>query len=400
MSVTSLLRRLTPLILIGAVLLFHATGAIAESEALPKITLLVENTQVNAGDELAEIAVYIGNYTDTLAGFAVRLNIDRPGWIEFRTDIQDITVDTIFEYCDEWDQGTCIHWVDTMIIDTTIESGAVDTTGSAISGWEFVTATSSGPHRQDIKVTGLADKLGAPYHAGLAPSQEERLLFKLKVRAYADVPDEPDSSVEMLIVESLSETNFSNPYGDLIATITRHNICDTLAKLCTEWDGDSCVGIWVDTSIEMADSIVIDTFFHYWVCDSLEGPDCVKWVDTICTQFQGDSCINWIDVDSTIAERVTIDSIPWTVRDTAVSFYDNGTIQIQVGPPCICGDATDDGAVNVGDAVFLINFIFKGGAAPPYEDCANANGDSSLNIGDAVYLINYIFKGGAAPICQ
>lgn len=62
------------------------------------------------------------------------------------------------------------------------------------------------------------------------------------------------------------------------------------------------------------------------------------------------------------------------------------------------GDANGDWLVNVGDAVYLINFIFKGGARPHYPGWrGNANGDKSINVGDAVYLINYIFKNGSAP---
>ncbi|MCK5125632.1 MAG: choice-of-anchor J domain-containing protein [candidate division Zixibacteria bacterium] len=61
------------------------------------------------------------------------------------------------------------------------------------------------------------------------------------------------------------------------------------------------------------------------------------------------------------------------------------------------GDANLDGQTNVGDAVFIINHVFSGGAAPKVMETANANCDASLNVGDAVYLINYIFRGGTAP---
>jgi DNA-binding beta-propeller fold protein YncE len=62
------------------------------------------------------------------------------------------------------------------------------------------------------------------------------------------------------------------------------------------------------------------------------------------------------------------------------------------------GDANGDWLVNVGDAVFLINFIFKGGTRPYFPAWrGNANGDGTINVGDAVYLINYIFKSGPAP---
>jgi hypothetical protein len=72
---------------------------------------------------------------------------------------------------------------------------------------------------------------------------------------------------------------------------------------------------------------------------------------------------------------------------------------VNIGPPSLerYGDANLDGDVNVGDVVFLINYIFKGGPAPPIPNWADANGDCEINVGDAVSLINYIFKSGEAP---
>jgi hypothetical protein len=64
----------------------------------------------------------------------------------------------------------------------------------------------------------------------------------------------------------------------------------------------------------------------------------------------------------------------------------------------MCGDANGDYAVNVGDAVYLISYIFKGGPEPIPLCAGDANGDAAVNVGDAVYLISYIFKGGPAPV--
>lgn len=66
-------------------------------------------------------------------------------------------------------------------------------------------------------------------------------------------------------------------------------------------------------------------------------------------------------------------------------------------PSYICGDANSDEGVNVGDAVYLINYVFKGGPAPDPLEAGDANCDGGVNVGDAVYLINYVFKGGPAP---
>ena len=65
----------------------------------------------------------------------------------------------------------------------------------------------------------------------------------------------------------------------------------------------------------------------------------------------------------------------------------------------VAGDANHDAMVNLADAVFLINYVFKGGPAPTCDDKGDANFDCSLNLADAVYLINYVFKGGPAPQC-
>jgi aminopeptidase N len=61
------------------------------------------------------------------------------------------------------------------------------------------------------------------------------------------------------------------------------------------------------------------------------------------------------------------------------------------------GDANGDGQANVGDAVFLINFVFKSGPPPGNLDAGDANADCNVNVGDAVYLINFVFKGGPTP---
>ncbi|MCP4567194.1 MAG: hypothetical protein GY841_06415 [FCB group bacterium] len=66
---------------------------------------------------------------------------------------------------------------------------------------------------------------------------------------------------------------------------------------------------------------------------------------------------------------------------------------------CTPGNSNGDGAINVGDAVYMINYVFKSGPAPiPYDICSgDANWDCTCNVGDAVFIINYVFKGGPPP---
>ncbi len=79
----------------------------------------------------------------------------------------------------------------------------------------------------------------------------------------------------------------------------------------------------------------------------------------------------------------------------------NGTLLILEAPsPVILnGDCDNSGAVNISDAVHVINFIFTDGDAPlPYRS-GDVNCDRLVTISDAVYLITWIFAGGPAP-CQ
>ena len=65
----------------------------------------------------------------------------------------------------------------------------------------------------------------------------------------------------------------------------------------------------------------------------------------------------------------------------------------------ICGDSNDDGLVDIGDVLYLINFLFLDGSEPVPVGCGgNANGDGQLDIGDVLHLINYLFIEGPPPV--
>ncbi|MEE9442183.1 MAG: FG-GAP-like repeat-containing protein [candidate division Zixibacteria bacterium] len=61
------------------------------------------------------------------------------------------------------------------------------------------------------------------------------------------------------------------------------------------------------------------------------------------------------------------------------------------------GDADGSGTINVGDAVYLVNYCFKGQRPPIPIQAGDANTDENVNVGDVVYLINYIFRHGPPP---
>ncbi len=72
-------------------------------------------------------------------------------------------------------------------------------------------------------------------------------------------------------------------------------------------------------------------------------------------------------------------------------FYEHGIEMYK------CGDTNVDNEINLADAIFLINHIFRSGPGPSPYYLGNANGDDSLNIGDVINLVNFVFKSGPAP---
>jgi hypothetical protein len=61
------------------------------------------------------------------------------------------------------------------------------------------------------------------------------------------------------------------------------------------------------------------------------------------------------------------------------------------------GDTNGDGALNITDGVFVLNFLFLGGKAPPCKKAADTDDSGGLNITDGVYILNFLFTGGKAP---
>jgi hypothetical protein len=61
------------------------------------------------------------------------------------------------------------------------------------------------------------------------------------------------------------------------------------------------------------------------------------------------------------------------------------------------GDANDDGKMNITDGIFILNWLFLGGATPGCMEAANANDAASINITTGIFVLNFLFLGGPPP---
>ena len=63
------------------------------------------------------------------------------------------------------------------------------------------------------------------------------------------------------------------------------------------------------------------------------------------------------------------------------------------------GDTNGNGMIELGDVVYLINALYKGGPAPQPLSAGDVNCSGMVELGDVVYLITYLYKGGPPPPC-
>lgn len=88
-------------------------------------------------------------------------------------------------------------------------------------------------------------------------------------------------------------------------------------------------------------------------------------------------------------------------------FFEKHCVVIEIDVPLLLskggdptftrGDANADSQVNIADSIFLLSYLFTGGAAPSCQSSGDANDDGALNIGDPIYLLTYLFSGGPPP---
>ncbi len=314
----------------------------------PRLIIQVDDVIVHPGQQNVVIPIYMSNFTDSVAGFQLWLQMDRPDIAVFQLGI-DTVVDTSYWNCLQYSGPDCIDSVlttqaspwDFYHVDTSIQAGgSIDTTGTLCSGWEFIDARSPSGLGYDLQITGLANLLEPPITPGIGPQQGGVLINLL-----ADVYAIPDSMTERTVTIYATTSCFARPDGQCILDFVP--VPETTCFICTQW------------------------------------------LDTIC--------LNWQRVFEPPCDSVSIDTV--IVTDTSSVVMIPGSITVTSSPP-ICGDINGDGmGPDVGDLTYLIAYLFQGGPSPPRVDAADMDSSDFIDVADLTYLVAYLFLGGPPPTC-
>ena len=63
----------------------------------------------------------------------------------------------------------------------------------------------------------------------------------------------------------------------------------------------------------------------------------------------------------------------------------------------VCGDCIEDTLIDLGDLLYLLNYVYKGGPSPVPPCRGDVNCDAVVDLGDMLHLISYLYKSGPAP---
>ncbi len=164
---------------------------------------------------------------------------------------------------------------------------------------------------------------------------------------------------------------------------------------------------WVDAAFDLSnyegknifvrfryitDSYVTEEGFYFDDIYPLEGYDSITVIasdiaDTSYTFYNRDEGTYFYKVRGQDAEQ------QWSefsgVRETYVLDIND----------FICGDVNETGTIDILDITFLINYLYKEGAAPVPYDAADVNSDMAVNLLDVTYLINHLYGSGPEPSC-
>lgn len=169
---------------------------------------------------------------------------------------------------------------------------------------------------------------------------------------------------------------------------------------------DGCFAILCQQGIEVTSPVGGER----WKTGDQEGIawDYFCFYDNVSIEYSTDAGATWNFISDTTANdgfhpwivpEAHSESCVVRISDAADSVPSDESDAFFCIAPWIRGDADGDGQIEVGDVIYLLNYLFKGGDPPSPPEMGDTNSSGSLDLGDVVYLLGYLFKGGQAPGC-
>jgi hypothetical protein len=307
------------LIAISAAILLFSIFMLDVSSAkaqFPALEVKVADTIAYSGQPNAIIPVYMKNCEDTVAAFVLTLTTDHTEYVQFRTD-------------------------------------AIDTTGSLISGWQFVNINPA--FNSGVRIAAMANIVDPPYTPGIGyPQLGDIPLLKV----LADINALPDSlfslSVSITIVDSLNHFGFSDGQGN---------------------------------TLYLAYDTTYDTGWY----------NCIEWME----DPPGDStCMGWEPVSGPPADSTAVELILNPYLDTVKVNIMDGSLRIKRACQMM-GDVDGTESVNMLDIIYLVAYLYKNGPIPYRLAHADVDCSCTLSMLDILGMIEYLYRsGGRSTFCS
>ncbi len=173
-------------------------------------------------------------------------------------------------------------------------------------------------------------------------------------------------------------------------------------------DGDTLIHNWMMSQSEMLMGLEwhrlfmnLDDTSHFWFITGISG---------ISDQaFAEGSRVLLLTITFRMEDTMTvcIDSCVWPPSTHLYFFRADARAYVprHFLPYCFSvsypelGDPNADGVIDIGDVVYLINYLYRASPSPVPTPVGDTNCDGVVDIGDVVFLINYLFRVGPPPSC-
>jgi photosystem II stability/assembly factor-like uncharacterized protein len=274
-----------------------------------------------------------------------------------------------------------------------------------------VVATIEGLENPDLEVimTGHYDNISTlPYN--WTPGADDNASGTVSLLAAADILSDYSFVNTVKFVAFCGEEQGilgSNAYAEE-AYINGDTILGVLNLDMTAYDGNGDrvmeVHCGLPSENQVLGDIFIDAITTYqldllpekMIEDASWGSDHVSFWDYGFTAISGgEDHQDFNPYLHTIEDRVSVFDTAYYVQFTKAAVAGVAIL----AHPFILGDTNRDMVIDLGDAVFLLGYLFKSQAAPDPLEAGDADCDHMVNLGDVVYLLNYLVKGGPAPGC-